>query len=144
MHKFRSKGAPKWRSALLQLSHDYNNNQPLANFAPTYNTLSHCVSSFFKCPHGHPREATQQTFSVTAPSKAVWCASCKHTWGGRKWVCACGKSWAECPVHYNSIPVGVRSKKRKPMQLPPPTADIHTSNAKRTRIDIHQHAADRL
>eukprot|EP00973_Karenia_brevis_P071617 9951271-Karenia_brevis.AAC.1 len=139
MHRFSCKGTTKWRTTLLRLSQHYKDRYhlPLATFTTTYDNLSSSAPSvFFCCPCGHSRQATQQVFSVTTPSRAVWCLTCRKSWGGRKWVCACGKSWAECPVHYNSVPVGLIAKKRKPSPLPT-SADTSTSNAKRARIDIH-------
>eukprot|EP00973_Karenia_brevis_P004151 570045-Karenia_brevis.AAC.1 len=106
IHKFTNKGTPKWRPTLLQLAQQYKQHYhlPQATFATTYNTLSSSETVLFSCPMAHQRVANQQVFSVKNPSRAVWCPTCRHSWGGRKWICACGKSWAECPTHYNGIP----------------------------------------
>eukprot|EP00973_Karenia_brevis_P057081 7941621-Karenia_brevis.AAC.1 len=138
-HRFSCKGTPKWGLALrsLALTYKEHHNQPLATFAATHNNLSlGALEVLFSCPAGHCRQATQQVFSITTPSKAVWCSFCKKSWGGRKWICSCSKSWAKCPLHYNCVPVGQLKRKNKPSPIPSPAAP-DSSNCKRQRIDIH-------
>ena len=123
VQKFNSRGSPKWRAALPHLAQQYRQHYttPQARFAIAHDTLSCIEKVLFVCPQAHNREATQQVFSVKQPSRAVWCLVCKHSWGGRKWNCACNISWAECPIHYNSVPVGpLKQKSAIPTFCPQP------------------------
>eukprot|EP00973_Karenia_brevis_P044059 6104699-Karenia_brevis.AAC.1 len=85
------------------------------------------------CPQGHRRAATQPLFSVTRPSRAVWCPSCHHSWGGTRWLCPCGIKWCDCNIHYNHLPQSNQPTKRP--STPTRPATTQESDKKKAKLE---------
>eukprot|EP00973_Karenia_brevis_P043626 6044510-Karenia_brevis.AAC.1 len=118
--------------------------EDVVSWPQNYNNLttSTTTDNDFYCPQGHHRYASQPLFSVVRPSKAVWCPSCRFSWGGTKWTCTCGISWHSCIIHYNSLPV-LPIVKRKPRSTPN-AATIEESAAKKAKLEPAKPATGRL
>eukprot|EP00973_Karenia_brevis_P003696 511198-Karenia_brevis.AAC.1 len=89
VHKFSGRGNFKWNAHVKALSQamQVNHGVDVTTWPSNHNNFNHDHDTYFTCPAGHQRLATLPLFSVLRPSKAVWCPSCHHSWGGTRWMC---------------------------------------------------------
>eukprot|EP00973_Karenia_brevis_P029113 4016218-Karenia_brevis.AAC.1 len=145
-HTFSQRCTFKWARHVKRLAQELqqHHNHNIAQW-PQHNIDHHLLCTphiLFTCPHGHHRVATQPTFDAQRPSKPVWCATCRHSWGGAKWLCPCAEKWNDCSLHYNNL---------RPQQQLPKRARTTTiaatpteSAAKKAKLEPAKPAIGRL
>eukprot|EP00973_Karenia_brevis_P095355 12426934-Karenia_brevis.AAC.1 len=145
-HNFSKRGAFKWAKHVQQLAQtlQHHHDNDIAQW-PQHDDNHYLLNRpeiLFTCPQGHRRVASQPLFDVSRPSKPVWCASCRHSWGGTKWLCPCGHKWCDCSIHFNHLPQHNRPTKRPRATTQPATTA--ESNAKRAKLEPATPAVGRL